>query len=455
MTAMGRSAAEERLLDAALAEVFGRPLAAATSAWSARRARWLAAALVLLGVAAVLGALLARVPTAPAPVQEPEELPLPLQQTARDLAELQRMPATTQNIAVQFWPVPEAELLRLRAVRKLTIVRISATEQDSDVQTLAPLCRLPALTDLELDTGVPWSLEPLRGCAQLRSLLICYRQLSAVEAERLVAIPRLRELRLRSVDLDLGFVRGLAPMPLEHFVAHWCFGFDAEAQRALASIRSLRSFEILTAPPGQVPGKHPEPLDRDAFAAICALPNLREVALRGTGHVPVGELLDLLPLGLESLSVVDELSKSDVLGLRRLGHLRQLTLWQQRDDDAVAELVGALRLRSFEGMVTPTTMTALAAQPDLLSVGIAWRSGLDLSLLPNLPALRRVVLFGPLLGSVQPGASGPPTEALEPLRRCRQLQSVRLVCRGLDAAAVQAVLREGIVVEIIDDPRQL
>src|SRR5262249_25287383 len=239
-------------------------------------------------------------------------------------------------------------------------------------------------------------------------------------AAALTALPQLRELGFTGATLDADFLAGLRPLPLSRLSLCFCPQFDARAQKAIAGLPGLVSLYLHALAP-QDPNWLP--VDREAFAAICAVPTLRELSFGTEGGE--ASLLDLLPDSLTKLDLHTWQDAASITGLRRLARLRDLTL-KARDDaaaDALGDLVDALRLQRFTtgAVTTPKVLRALGRQPDLASVELRLRQGTDLSPLAGAPQLRELTLCG--YGAFKLATDYTPTlDDVKPLAGCKALR---------------------------------
>jgi hypothetical protein len=388
--------------------------------------------------------------------------------TAKGRAALDALPADTQNLAALLEsPADVKALARFTALRQLLLGTqafvpgpAAAGPSPPDpwrsppLDVLAGLAALPALEDLtlgplELPGELPLRaahLAPLRELPALRALQLTGCTGTPELAAALVALPRVRELRFTNATLDADFVERLRPLGLERLTLWYCPQFDARAQRAIAALGTLRSLEIHALERTDTKWM---PIDRDAFAAICALPSLRELSF-GTegGEEP---LLALLPPSLTRLDLHTWLDAAAIAGLRRLANLRDVTLNPRDPDaaDALAGLVDALRLQRFTtgAQVTPKLVEALGRQPDLTNVELRLHQAIDLAPLARAPRLRELTLSG--YGAFKLPSDYTPTLAdVQPLAGCAALRKLRLINCGLGSAEVQAALGKQVSVEV-------
>ena len=378
---------------------------------------------------------------------------------ARNPKDLATLPATTESLTIYTtFPAELTELVRFVALRHLAMVGTSVLGPQHPFyrQTwgfaadtaLEPLAALAHLERLELPIELPLRpahLAPLRRLPRLRALLIDGAACTWELADALATLPQLRELSLRNGKVEAGFLPRLQPLGLERLVLQSCPNFGAERQAEIASWRSLRALEILS--PTRVPGGSWLPVDKKAFAAICALPALRELSLWDDQE----ELVALLPMTLTRVELHCSPGPAAIASLRRIAALRDLQV-EPKDEasaDAFTEVVDALRLERFctHGSLTPKLLHALANQPDLARLELRLQPGTDLRALVAAPGLRELTLYG--YGALPlPTDYRPTLDDVKPLAGCASLRHLRLINCGLDSAAVQAAVGPRVQVEI-------
>lgn len=405
-----RSAAEERLLDAVLVQVFGhdgrdadvgrgelpagggspnladagavvgasRPSLAARRAKARvglRRARavrsesWLAAALIVLGVGVVTATALWLRPEHPGrALQDRESAPLPPVVVAQDAAALASLPAGTANLSVRLvGPAELRALLRFPRLRRLQLLpdpalpdpnRVAAwssPEVARDHEALTALASLGELEvlDLPFDFALhPRHLPPLRRLARLHALALAGGDVArSALGEAIVALPALRDLRLVATPIDASFFAALGARSPRRLALHACPGFDDAAWAALGRLTALRRLEVTCQNGGGVRAANEQrrlgTLDESAFAAFAALPELRELLLDESQFDD--RMLLRLPAALELLDLGQR--PMDALAadaLRRLGNLRDLTFGCGLEAAPAADLIGVLSLRRLD-----------------------------------------------------------------------------------------------------------
>ncbi len=455
-----RHPAEERLLDAALAQV----LAVREPAVAPRRRHLLAAALVLLGVgvvAATMWSLRQRndVAVAPEP-QEPESAPLPMEVHADGAAALAELPAGTVNLVLAtMGPDDLVALRRFPGVRRLALrakpgiagappagPTWDAARDLADA--LRPLADLPMLEVLEL----PWPLEvqpaqlaPLAGLRHLRSLKFGNAICTPAHADALAVLPALRSLTLLIAAVDAAFLRrlGLAPRPVTELNLEGCPGLDDEAFAALGTLRSLRQLSVSdqdSEGTTSVAGKSYRfrTLGAAAFAAFATLPELRELRLDESAFN--GALLAKLPLGLRLLDLgFRPMNGAEAAHLARLTNLRKLTFACGLAPEDAVDVLPSLHLTDldYRGSLTRELLAAFAAQRGLESLAVRIRSEIDLASLASAPALRVLTLRGQRLdGKVE---FTPTLAMLRPLAASTSLQQLSLIDLDLPSDQVAAL----------------
>lgn len=472
-------AAEERLLDAALAQLFA---AAPRAAVPARNPR-LVAVLLLLGVAVTAASMWLARPAPPTAAQEPA--PLPPEVEAEGRSAVLSLPRTTQNLrASVLQPDDVAAIARLPELRRLSLreldVRIGPIRthghhpgwQRPTADLLAPLTDLPRLEVLELPGTLavtPAVLAPLARCALLRHLGIGGLQLVVDDAlvAALRAIPRLHSLHLTLVRVDAEAMARLATLPLTDLELWTVPGFDAAAWRELCRMRSLRRLSAMEF--GRIEYDSDRNGNRlwrpgpDDLRRLADLPALQALELYGCDLRDEDVLA--LPDTLVGLVVHGHaLSPDGLSDLRRFGRLRTLDITTRTasalrrdhagelaDAEAIAAALGALRLHTLRyrvGPFAPGLRAAVADQPDLRELAVFTSRFDGLDELARAPSLQRIELAEIVI------PSGFTPELLAPLRDCRSLRQVVLHTNehrgrpGLEAAAVRTVVGEQVDVQV-------
>ncbi|MFY9342923.1 MAG: hypothetical protein WAT39_10570 [Planctomycetota bacterium] len=465
MTILERSPAEERLLDAALVQVMVGH-AAGSRPVPHRRHGYLAAA--VLALAAVVGTqwLAGRNDRVPA-VQDQEPVPetLPKAVIAHDVDALATLSVDLQNLVCELRSPAELEQLRrFQALRRLVLRNDPPPLGgagpsgprfwlDPKPEALAPLATLPELRELHWPRAMRVQgkhIEALAPAPQLRSLVLPEQTRCGDDlVPALAKLSRLESLRLESLLVPAPLLAALATLPLRRLEFIACAGLDDNAFRSLQAMRSLVALAITHQNGGslQVDGViHGKgPLTASSFAAIAALPALRELDLEESELRD--ELLQELPARLHWLNLGSRhVDFAVASGLRRLGELRDLAVGAGVGTEAAERMVdvlGTLHLTRLEyrGVLTADLLAAIARQPDLTTLAIQLFGNADLTPLADAPKLRSIEVLSTYRYK-------PSIEDLAPLARCRHLRSLRLVDCALDVEAVRAVVGEAVVVEV-------
>jgi hypothetical protein len=447
---------------------------------------WLAAALVLLGVAVTAGTMwLARGGGRDA-AQEPAALPPPVRADGRNAIEA--LPKDTQNLDAGILSPAEARVfLGFASLRRLVLRPLDVqvgpinTRQklpvwdDPPAAVLAPIAKLPALESLQV-YGIatpPPVIAPLAGCAKLRELELSGDRVVVDDAfvQALAAIPGLRSLRFDLVQLDAAAVERLASLRLCSLHLSRPIGFDANAWHRLCKLKTLETLSLNDL--GRSFSWHgkdhafwmPAP---DDLRALGELTQLRRLELRACDFRD--EHLAALPDSLRELGLFSlELTPDGLRGLKRLGALRRLDVSTRRYDlrvfatepvelrrecaNAIADAIQTLRLVElrFTGKLTPELQHAIATHAELAELEFPSLGAAELDALAELakaPSLRRLRLVDASI----PTRLSP--DLLAPLRQCRSLQRLELFVvdvRGkppFDDAAVRALLGPDVALHV-------
>ena len=385
--------AAERLLDVALTQVM------ATLPRAAPRPprRWLAAAIVVLGVTVSAASMwLARRPSTPHAAQQPA---IPPAVSASGRAEIEALPIDTQHLAAElFTPQEVVSLRRFRGLRELWIqtgatpgvLGAAAVWKNAPADSLAPLAELAHLEALHLPRELTSALllQPLQRCEALRELDV--HQGIARDAqlfEVLAALPHLGTLRLNGVTLAAEDLERLQPRALGELLLNGCAGLDTAGFARVCAMPSLRRLGI-RALRGSDPSVAAQWQPAGELPALRGLPHLQRLELDDF------ELrdsdLEALPDTLTELELTSYrgLSPSGLAQLRRLGGLQRLSIYsrasQVRDPDAatraanvahadaVAGVVGSLRLTHAVcgPLASEALFDALGGQPDLIELEV-------------------------------------------------------------------------------------
>ena len=405
--------AEERLLDAALQQLFAGTAAGAAARSTARRSPpWLLVAMLLLGLG-VTATLMWQ-----ARELQRDEAQAPLRSEhgdevrVRSRAELDALPATTTHVR---WSLVDPRELpaieRFEGLRALRLVPQEGTLfglktgyhrswTDSPAGLLQPLAKLKKLEVLGLPSRLLATQDVLGPLADHPTLHTV--ELTGAWPERpkrpILPLGRLPQLRAVSLDLmpiDAATLREVAKLPLTSFELNYCRGLDADGWQALCTMRTLQrlsfsdwSWNVVPGRKVDPPGWRPTPND---LQRLQALPDLRMLELL---HCSVDAAqLEALPDTLTSLHLfgtnlgTSGMGTSGLDGLRRFGALRELKIDTRKpsnliasvfDDDPVPEAeafaraLATLRLRSlhYYGALVPAVATAIGAQPDLRELTI-------------------------------------------------------------------------------------
>lgn len=390
--------AEERLLDAALAQHFAA--APSMPRVATGSSRWLAAALVLLGLGVVTSIWAVTSTDSEVAAQQPEPLPLPPEVMATGKTEIERLPLTTENLLARFvdpteLPVitrlPKLRGLRLwakpGAVRSALLLHTAWSNPPADL--LQPLAKLPHLEVLGLADELalsPGLLAPLAGHPTLHEIQLVRSNFVLDDAmvASLARIPQLRSLDLRFVPLSSSVIRCLAKLPLTSLRFDYCQGLDAEGWQALLTMRNLRrltfrdwSWNFQAARIVDPPAWRPT---IDDLRQLQQLPHLRSLELLGCDIDD--EQFAALPDTLTTLRVSGtRLTPEGIVALRRCLALRELMFSAKTDDrmaslfapesddhaNAFAAAIEPLRLHTldYRGALTTDVIAALGAQRNL------------------------------------------------------------------------------------------
>ncbi|MCR9248551.1 MAG: hypothetical protein NXI31_26285 [bacterium] len=425
-----RDEASERLFDVALAEILTIDSAPPTAdtVWSEvvapdvdvrpRRESWLVAALVVFAVAVTVTTFLVTRSGDRRQAQDPVE-PLPPSQSVDGEPGLLALDPGTQNIFIR--NAMPRDLAHLRRFPGLRCVRMNARFSGGGDQVwrnaapgvLAPLAELPKLEVLGLPFPMPVSvghLEVLQGCERLRAISFSGRVLEfdAAFAGALAKLKRLRSLHLSAVPVTAAGLLALRELASLRSVRLWsCPGFDAAGFAALMQVEKLERVDLGGLGPQPVrdvfPGEtpldrwEPEPADLERLAGLPALRSLRLGGMHLTSAA-----IAALPRALEELTLTsrDPIEPEVFAAVRELAGLRKLTfgrLWGEPEqiraaERAAAAALGALRLESLSwaNPAGPELLDAIAAQPLLRAVDLAWTEGVELERLKSAPVLESI-----------------------------------------------------------------
>ncbi|MCU0863114.1 MAG: hypothetical protein MUC36_04925 [Planctomycetes bacterium] len=408
-------AAEERLLDAALAQHFASASAAAPPATTPR---WLLAALVLLGIV-VTAATMWHTRTAPRDeAQDPPPAPLPTEVTGSGKTELLALPVDTENLLAKI--VDPRDLSTVTRFTQLRRLRLSAEQihiagiksgrlhpqwSDPPQDLLAPLATLPLLESIHLPTQLrvaPELLAPLAAHQTLREVTLAGYGITIDGNLRavLAAIPKLRHLHLHGVDIEGSVLEHLTALPLHSLEMASCSGLDPTDWAALVTMRTLQhlslqdwSYDQLTrftfregTEQHDAASKRVWHPTAEHIRALAGLPNLRRLELHQCSLDD--EQFAALPETLNGLSLRNtRLTPEGIGALSRLVALRELHFDTRArgytladlfapDDEPAAEAfamaIPTLRLRSLEyhGALPPSVANAIGKQTELRELTI-------------------------------------------------------------------------------------
>ncbi len=399
--------AEERLLDAALQQLFaGTAAGAATRTTMRRSPPWLLVAMLLLGVAVTATMMWQARQVQRDEAQDPSRSGRSDEVRATSAAEIEALPATTTHLLLSLVdPRDLAAVTRLTELRSLrlgwkqgTLFGLSMGYHRSwsnpPAELLQPLAKLTKLEELGLMATLTSAelLAPLADHPTLHTLRISGEWPQARRRLDLALgrTPKLRTISFHLVPVDADLLGELAKLPLTSFALEYCRGLDADGWQAICAMRSLQrlslqdwSWNVQAGRKVDPPGWRPTPAD---LQRLQQLPDLRTLELPHCG-VDAAQL-EALPDTLTSLHLFGTRLGADGLdGLRRFGALRELRIDTRKrssliasvfDDDPVPEAeafaraLATLRLRSlhYYGALVPAVATAIGAQPDLRELTI-------------------------------------------------------------------------------------
>lgn len=451
-----RVAASERLFDVELAEALDVRLAVASShERSQRRALWLAAATVLLGVFVAAGVAWLRAREDANAAQEPAAFDAvwPAFEQWHAWVHVVGQEALTRVADdVTSLDVQLDDLDGITAVARCVGLRhlFLTVPSDGRARGLLPatwrmLGALPQLESLYLPHDLQIravDLRELRTAPKLASLLLGGRAvvLDANLAAALVELQRLSRLQLFDVEVTPAGLAGLAGLPGLEVLELGRADLSPAAIAAIAKLRQLRVVTLMGGPPRGGSGARAQ-LSAEQMQQLASLPRLAVLGLQNCA-VDASALAKLPPslqwLGLED---VDGLTVAGIESLTRLKHLRTLSLGRDQQSSellaAQVKLVRTLSLERFDcrnGTIGAAMWEALQRQPKLR--GLAMRcpddAAPDLSPCAKLPALERLILFFPK--DLSP-------ENLAPLRDHPKLRQVIAMCNPRLSSQQVAELR--------------
>ena len=390
------SPAEERLLDAALQQLFAD---AAARAAPRRSPHWLLVAMLMLGLGVTATLMWQASEVQRDEAQDSQRGQQDDEVRVRSRAELDALPATTTHVR---WSLVDPRELpaieRFEGLRTLRLVPQQGTLfglktgyhrswTDAPAGLLQPLAELKKLEVLGLPSSLLTTQDVLGPLADHPTLHTV--DLTGAWPERpqrpilpLGRLPQLRAISLDLMPIDAATLREVAKLPLTSFELKHCRGLDADGWQALCTMRTLQRLSFSdwswNVQPGRKvdpPGWRPTPND------------LRRTLELMHCSVDAAQL-EALPDTLTSLHLFGtNLGASGLDGLRRFGALRELRVDTRKsshliasvfDDDPVPEAeafaraLATLRLRSlhYYGALVPAVATAIGAQPDLRELTI-------------------------------------------------------------------------------------
>ncbi|MFN3242348.1 MAG: hypothetical protein ACE37K_12635 [Planctomycetota bacterium] len=394
--------ARERLLDASLAEVFGRPGASPAAAPSTRRS-WLGAAVALLGIGVVAVTLWwssGRTPhqAGEREVQDPAPIPKPKACTSVEQMLALDVDAPSLLLVLDD-PTDLAHVERFRALRQLIVLNprgegAAWQKVDEHPDALRPIGTLTTLEVLQLPAEMKLTaphLRSLAGAERLRSLALPGRTVVDAEAAAaLTGLPALRELRIHQATIGSGFLEALAPLRLTHLELNGCPVSAATVYRELAKLPTVGHLAVrfMTGYSEKTPA-----LGEHAFAAFEQMPALVDLDLDESNFDD--RFMRRLPQGLQRLRLGHHvMTPSTIADLKRLADLEELIFHHATHYQAVVDLLGALRLKAvfLHGWLDQRVLEAIARHPSLERVTLRLRG----------------------------------RDSLEPLRRAHKLRSLQL-----------------------------
>jgi len=461
---------DERMLGWSLGELLGgqRPgdlaavvvararAGAVPRAWPSRRsgaARWPAAALIVIGIGAIVGTALLRPragdrlavqPQQPAPAAPPQESEPVIVHTAAELAAL---PPLTVALRVQGLTAAEFELLP--SLPQLEALDLSLLEPGGmeaiTAATLQVAARSPALRVLLLDghreVQGEW-LARLGGLARLERLGLAYVQGGAAAVANLAKLPSLRHLDLAMdqtlTDADVKTLAAALP-GLRSLSLRGCGGLHAEGLQCLRDLRQLELLDLgwLT---GVDLGSKLATVQKPSLLGTVTRMLLAEVTASGAGQAIVGdELLTALAASpkLQTLRLAGStgVTAAGWKSLTKSLALRELVLDDTKaGDELLADLpVGLRRLGLARTLVSDAGLKLITDRfVELEALDVTACRGLtDAGLLPLLAvrAFKALVLRG---------CSGLSAATVEPLLLQHALEELDVSgCKWVDDAAAR------------------
>lgn len=390
-----------RHLDQAIAELLGGEAPPDVSARVARqlaapppprrRSTWLQVACALLGLGVVLAIAIANARDGDrATTQQP---PLGPEVVVTSLAEIERLPITTDNVRLQLHTADAVRALtRLRSLRRLDASHDAPatsrphrlTRPEFFPDAAAPLGMLTSLEELDVSGHAPVAgLDALATLSRLRRLRIFNALIDPTCLTVLKQLPRLEEFELEATltldedaplidlrDPDHGLVAFASSGRLRSLVLTACIA-DAAGMRAIAS-NPLRELDLYGISGEQIIGDERHPLDAAAFVPIGGIRTLRELSFRDAVSAELLAGLRELP----ELQVLDLGSANGLQGtaigraVARLPHVRTLSVSGSDVDTAallaITEARGVVDLTlGGDAKCTDAVIAKVCAMPSL------------------------------------------------------------------------------------------
>lgn len=437
-------AAEARFLDAALEEALAAPLdrrAAVTGESAARAAsrssRWLAAAVVLLGVGVVVAAAVGGredIGVDSASVAQDPKLPEAV--VVHDASRLAELDPATQNLSLTI--ASPVELQGLRRFADLRAVNLQPVDD-----------RLRPITEQESnawqEAGAD-AFDALLSCQQLERVFIGYFDgMDPAAVRGLGKLPRLHDVELVGVQhlVDAELVAGWGRAALRR-IKLTAVRVTPDGLRALGELPLVSDLELHMC-------LH---LERCDLRHLLRLQQLRRLSLRGVGGRLADSMQKTHPLpGEEAVPVPEEgpavmhtgmqqpgdvrrvIGVEFVRGLQRMPALSELELVESVvGDEVLAALPTRLTSLDVRGAIGVTaagvrsfarlerlerivfTTHAVGQSSDVVAVGSEGVAAAYAEVLPKLP-LAQIEIFGPIGAPLAEG-----------LRRCRGLSRCTVIC---------------------------
>lgn len=414
------TAAEERLLDAALEQYFAGVPAIRRRAIAPRLR---IAALLWLGLAVTAATMWYAHSAQRDEAQDPLPASLPIEVVGDGKSHIERLPVDTENLLAKLVDPRDLPVIaRFERLRRLSLwaesVHVAGIDtrkrhpmwSEPPVDLLAPVAALRHLEWLAFPRAMlvtPALLAPLAGHPSLQELTLVGSGVKIDEtlAAALAAIPRLRRLHLHFVDLDGATLTHLARLPLVSLRLEFCAGLDANGWQSLLTMRDLESLSFKdwawdvrdkALRSDLQNGTATEPVWRptaEDVRRLASLPKLLSLEVLGCGLDD--EQLAALPDRLTELRLIgSKLTPDGIGGMRQFLALRELTFDTKPGGNTIADLfapdaeppadafaaaLSSLRLQSldYRGALSPDLAKAIAAQTDLRDLRIRSKAPAD------------------------------------------------------------------------------